>query len=128
MSADRTWKCPQCGHCVEIGYDWLADHGTPICGDCDIDMELQPEDRAQEQDRRAAVERLVAKAEDAGLVPEDLDDSVHELAASIAADTNNGGLDAQIGYLVAEMGVEGTEKQLDRLIEEKAERADDDDV
>lgn len=126
MSTDRTWKCPQCGHCVEIGYDWLADHGTPICGDCDIDMELQPKGRIEWHDRKADVERLAAKAEAAGLMPEDVDNVVHELAASIAADTNNGGLDDQIGYLVAEMGIEGTEKQLDRLIEEKAERADDD--
>jgi hypothetical protein len=126
MNAARTWKCSQCGHCVEITYDWLADNGTPICGDCDIDMELQPEGQTERQDRKADVERLVAKAEAANLVPEDLDESVHELAASIAADTNNGGLDDQIGYLVAEMGVQGTEKQLDRLIEEKAGRADDD--
>jgi transcription elongation factor Elf1 len=125
MSTDRTWKCPQCGHCVDISYDWLADNGTPICGDCDIDMELQPENEAERHDRKAAVERLVAKAESANLVSEDLDEAVHELAASIAADTNNGGLDDQIGYLVAEMGVEGTEKQLDRLIEGKAERSDD---
>jgi hypothetical protein len=110
---------------VEISYDWLADNGTPICGDCDIDMELQPENEAERHDRKAAVERLVAKAESANLVSEDLDEAVHELAASIAADTNNGGLDDQIGYLVAEMGVEGTEKQLDRLIEGKAERSDD---
>ncbi len=126
MTTARTWKCPQCGHCVEISYDWLADNGTPICGNCDLDMELQPEGQAERQDRRADVARLVAKAEDANLAAEDLDDAVHELAASIAADTNNGGLDEQIGYLVGEIGVEGTEKQLDRLIEEKAERADDD--
>lgn len=126
MNAARTWKCPQCGHCVDITCDWLADNGAPICGDCNIDMELQPVGQVEQQDHQAAVEQLVAKAEAAGLEPEYLDDAVHELAASIAADTNNGGLDDQIGYLVAEMGVEGTEKQLDRLIEEKAERADDD--
>ena len=43
MSNTRTWKCPECGHSEEIGYDWLAEHGGPICEQCDCDMELQPE-------------------------------------------------------------------------------------
>ena len=28
----RTWKCPDCGETTEISYDWLAEHGGPICG------------------------------------------------------------------------------------------------
>ena len=42
MSAARTWKCPQCGASLEIGYDWLAEHGGPVCEHCDCDMDLQP--------------------------------------------------------------------------------------
>ncbi len=51
---------------------------------------------------------------------------VHELAASIAADINNGGLDAEIGYLVEQLGVQGTREQLDRLIEGKIASTEDD--
>jgi hypothetical protein len=46
-----------------------------------------------------------------------MDEIVHEFAASIAADVNNGGLDDQIRYLVDGMGVQQTERQLDDLIE-----------
>ena len=42
MSATRTWKCPQCGVSLEIGYDWLAERGGPVCEHCDCDMDLQP--------------------------------------------------------------------------------------
>jgi hypothetical protein len=166
MSATRTWKCPQCGVSLEIGYDWLAEHGGPVCEHCDCDMDLQPAGadngklvaelleigkellewadtmggweakcwtrlrtaiskspvaREQEVPEAAApdgqIERLVDKADAAGLEPEDLDEIVHEFAASIAADVNNGGLDDQIRYLVDGMGVQHTEQQLDELIE-----------
>ena len=63
------------------------------------------------------IERLVDKADAAGLEPEDLDEMVHEFAASIAADVNNGGVEDQIRYLVDGMGVQQTEQQLDELIE-----------
>ena len=43
MNANRTWKCPDCGTTTEISYDWLAANGGPICGECDSDMELEPE-------------------------------------------------------------------------------------
>lgn len=166
MSTARIWKCPQCGLSLEIAYDWLAEHGGPVCEQCDCDMDLQPAGadngklvaelleigkelldwadtmggweakcwtrlrtaiskapaaREQEMAEAAAsndqIERLVDKADAAGLEPEDLDDIVHEFAASIAADVNNGGLDDQITYLVDGMGVQQTERQLDDLIE-----------
>ena len=108
----RTWKVPDCGKTMEISYEWLAEHGGPVCGDCDCDMELQPESEAT-----AVVERLVDKAEAAGLNPEDLDELVHDLTASVAADVNNGGLEDQIRYLVDGIGAQHTERQLDELIE-----------
>ena len=52
-----------------------------------------------------------------GWLAEDLDDLVHELAASVAADVNNGGLEDQIRYLVDGIGAQHTERQLDELIE-----------
>ena len=64
----------------------------------------------------AAAERLVAKAEAAGLQPEDLDEAVHDLASAIAARINNGGLEEQVGYLVERLGVEDTERQIDEAI------------
>jgi hypothetical protein len=111
----RSWKCPDCGHTEEISYDWLAEQGGPVCQKCDCDMELEPESEGNKAD----VERLVDKVSAAGLNPEDLDELVHELVSSVAADVNNGGLDEQVAYLVKEMGVQHTERELDRLIEEE---------
>jgi hypothetical protein len=110
----RTWKCPQCGLSSEISYDWLAKHGGPVCEHCARDMELQPE---VADANAAVVERLVNKADTAGLAAEDLDELTHELASSIAADTNNSGLEDQIAYLVAGLGAQHTERQIDELIE-----------
>ena len=103
MNTTRTWKCSDCGTTTEVSYDWLAEHGGPVCEKCDCDMELQPE--ATVDERFAVVERLVDKADAAGLQPEDIDDLVHDLAASTAADVNNGGLSDQIKYLVEGIGV-----------------------
>lgn len=41
-SESRVWRCPDCGHTEEIDQDWLADHGEPVCGRCDVDMQIQP--------------------------------------------------------------------------------------
>ena len=37
----RTWKCPGCGRTIEHSYEALAEVGTPICTDCDTEMEMQ---------------------------------------------------------------------------------------
>ena len=116
----RTWKCPECELSLEISYDWLAEHGGPICEKCDCDMELQPDAGATAEDRAAVVERLSNKADAAGLQPEDVDNLVHDLAASVATDVNDGGLEDQIRYLVEGIGVQHTERQIDELIEEHA--------
>jgi hypothetical protein len=119
MSVSRTWKCPDCEATTEIDYDWLAEHGGPVCDKCDCDMELQPKAGTTAEDRAAAVERLTDKADAAGLQPEDVDDLVHELAASVAADVNNGGIEDQIIYLVDGLGAQHAKRQLDELIEER---------
>jgi hypothetical protein len=114
----RTWKCPTCGNSLEISYDWLAEHGSPVCPKCDCDMELVVV--ADE------IERLAAKADTAGLELADLDELVHETAASIAADANNGGVEEQIKYLVNEMGAESTDRQIDELIESRQKQREED--
>jgi hypothetical protein len=53
------------------------------------------------------------------LQPEDLDESVHDVASGIASDANNGGLDAQVRFLVKELGAGHAEEQLDKLIADK---------
>lgn len=122
MSTTRTWKCPDCGKTTEINYDWLAEHGGPVCERCDCDMELQPEIAAD--DRTAVVERLVNKADTAGLTAEDFDEICHEFAASITSDVNNGGLEDQIAYLVDGLGAQRTERQIDELIEHQPEQGE----
>ena len=107
------------GIATEISYDWLAEHGGPVCEKCDCDMELQPEPEVA-----AVVERLTDKAEAAGLQPEDLDEVVHELAASVASDVNNSGLEAQIAYLVDGLGAQHTERQIDELIENQQKQGE----
>jgi len=67
------------------------------------------------------IERLVDKADAAGLESEHLDEIVHEFAASVAADVNNGGLEDQIRYLVDGIGVQHTERQIDELIAQRQE-------
>ena len=73
------------------------------------------------QDRDQAINALLAKAEAASLNTADLDEIVHEMAASIAANVNNSGMDGQIRYLIDQMGIQGATKQLDRLAEERAD-------
>ena len=63
-------------------------------------------------------ERLAEKALTAGLEAEDCDEAVHDLAASVAADANNGGLEEQISYLIDGLGAQQTERLLDELIAE----------
>ena len=46
---------------------------------------------------------------------------MHELASSVAADINNGGLEDQVRYLVEGLGTEHAERQLDELVEDTKE-------
>jgi len=36
----RLWKCPDCGRRVCWSYEEMAEAGSPICTDCDAEMEL----------------------------------------------------------------------------------------
>lgn len=35
------WECPECHDVVSINMTDVLDVGSPVCGDCDCDMELQ---------------------------------------------------------------------------------------
>ena len=69
----RTWKCPECGHTEEISYDWLAEHGGPVCPHCDCDLELVPDASLANPDR-PSIDRLVKQAEATGIDSAKLDD------------------------------------------------------
>ena len=75
--------------------------------------------------RDKAIDDLLAKSEAAGMKAEDLDEIVHELAASIAADVNNSGMDGQLAYLIDQMGVQETTKQIERPVKERAKTTED---
>ena len=49
---------------------------------------------------------------------------VHELAASVAADVNNGGLEDQLHYLVDGLGAQHAEQQLNELIKSRANQSE----
>ncbi len=66
--------------------------------------------RCQEHDIR-----LTRRAEERGITPEQLDEAVHEAAASAASAMNNGGAADQITYLVEQFGPAETEKILNEL-------------
>jgi hypothetical protein len=72
-------------------------------------------------DHDRVLEQLLAKAEAAGLGPEDLDETVHDLANSIAADINNAGLEDQLRYLLDEWGGDAAAREIDRLAKERSE-------
>lgn len=101
---------------TEIDYDWLAVNGGPVCETCDCDLELQTE---ATDDCAPAVERLVNRADAAGVQPGDCDELVHDLAASVAADVNDGGVTDQLRYLIDGLGAQHAERQLDELISQR---------
>ena len=59
--------------------------------------------------------RLIGKAAELGIEPEQLDEAVHEAASAAAASINNAGVDDQIVYLIEHCGAEETEKILNKL-------------
>ena len=104
--------CRSCGSGIDQ-YEILDEADAP----CDIDPPLS---RMSDADT-AANDDLLAKAEAAGLTAEDLDETVHELANSIAADVNNEGMEGQLRYLIAEWGGEAVAREIDRRAEERSQ-------
>lgn len=35
------WECPECGEGTHWTFEDVQDAGSPVCGDCDMDMELK---------------------------------------------------------------------------------------
>ena len=87
-----------------------------ICwNDC---YDFVEEQRKTFQRREEHDNRLIRTAEDSGIMPEQLDEAVHEAAASAASSINNGGVADQITYLVEQFGAAETEEILDELSSE----------
>lgn len=51
-----------------------------------------------------ALKTLASGDDAAGTYPLDLDEDVHDAASRMASDTNNGGIDAQVDFLVEHLG------------------------
>ena len=88
---------------------------------CDADEAEYEDDGCQQ-----AVDDLLAEAKAAGLEAEDLEETVHELASSIAADVNNSGLEGQLTYLIEQLGIQEAGKELGRLAAERSSATDQD--
>lgn len=35
---NNVWYCPECMEKVEVNPDYYAENGTPVCSECDVDM------------------------------------------------------------------------------------------
>ena len=98
-----------------------CDAGDQEDNDDSPDTEVPP--ATTHDAREPAARDLLTKAEAAGLKAEDFDETVHELANSIAADINNAGVPDQLRYLFQEWGHEAAAREIDRLAAEKARPA-----
>ena len=93
--------------------DAIADQATEHYGiDCLLPVSEEPETNDVEDRSRQETERLIQQAEEDGVLPERLDELVHEIASSHAASINNGGLSEQIEYIVKELGAAEVERVL----------------
>ena len=88
-------------------------HAARMCADA---VEATKHPMTQDA-QRGLLSDLLSKAKAADLAAEDLDETVHDLAASIASDVNNSGIDGQLAFLLDNMGYEGTSTRLDELAE-----------
>lgn len=86
-------------------------HAARMCAEA-VKAAKQPE---TQNARKGLLGKLLSKAKAAGMEAEDLDEAVHDMAASIASNVNNSGIDGQLGYLLDNMGYEGTSTRLDEL-------------
>lgn len=62
-----------------------------------------------------AIERMVKLANEVGADETAFDETVHDLASSIATNVNNGGLRSQIEFIIAQNGPDG-ENEIKRLL------------
>jgi len=69
------------------------------------------------------IESLEELATSNSIVPEDLDELVHECGSSEASDINNGGLEHQIEFLIHRLGKARARKMLQEIAESKSSDA-----
>lgn len=62
------------------------------------------------------IEAIVTDLESQGLDPADLDALVHDLASGEASNANNGGLAAQVRYMLNVCGVDGCKATIEQLV------------
>lgn len=62
------------------------------------------------------IQDIISKARVDGVSSEDLDELVHEVVSKTASSINNGGLEAQIEFLVDELGSYEVEKEIEKLL------------
>jgi rubrerythrin len=43
FAVSNIWICPECNFAQKWTYHDLVERGTPVCPNCDIDMEAPPE-------------------------------------------------------------------------------------
>ncbi len=101
---DKEWECSDL--CQEISA--LLD-----------ELGLMPDDVQPFSSASKEIEFLEELATSHGVVPEALDELVHECASSEASDINNGGLESQIEFLVHRLGKARARTMLQEVVESK---------
>jgi len=78
------------------------------------------EQQEKRHELRKDIARLVDTANKLGLQPEDLDETVHDAAGSLAASIDNAGLDEHVAWLVDQLGIGDVETCIKTIAERKA--------
>ncbi len=113
---DRCWSLTYANTCSKLRFGEFGGGAAFVTADeirwndCYDFVENQRKlfERRQQHDLR-----LIRKAKELGLSPEQLDESVHDAADAAAASINNAGVEDQVTYLIDQFGPEETETILD---------------
>lgn len=65
---------------------------------------------------RISSKDIVKQAKSNGIKSEDLDELVHEVISKTASSINNGGLEAQIEFLIDKLGAHEVERELKLIV------------
>ena len=115
---DQSWSLTYANTCSKLRIGEFGGGAVFVTAD-DIhwnnSYDFVEEQRKAFERQRQHDRRLIRKAIELGIEPEQFDEAVHEAASSAASGINNGGLEDQIVYLVEQLGPEETEKIIDEL-------------
>lgn len=64
MSESSSWICPDCGYKVDWTIKDVANKGTPVCPECDIDCKLKEEIGSSGVDTNISDEEIEEKSSD----------------------------------------------------------------